>query len=259
MPCGRTNVWSTHTCRGRSMQPIPEIGPPDLTVDGLTAGYGAAPVVRDVSLRVGAGRVVALIGPNGAGKSTVLKAVTGIARTTEGTVRVGGTLISGRSTEGIVCAGVAYVPQSDDVFASLTVRENLDIGGLPDRARRAERRARVLEIFPALASRGGQRAGTLSGGQRKMLAIARALMPSPKVLLLDEPSAALAPAAVQLVWDHVRLLRDSGLAVLIVEQRARSVLEVADWAYVLIQGRNAANAAAQDLRQRADLGHMFLH
>jgi branched-chain amino acid transport system ATP-binding protein len=206
-----------------------------LLAEGITAGYGGDPVIRGVTVTAEAGQVVSIVGPNGSGKSTLLKALTGVLRAAEGRVLVGGRDVTGLPPEEVARAGVGYVPQVEDVFAPLSVRENLEMGGyLLHRRQVPERIGQVLEVFPRLAGMLGRPAGKLSGGERKMLAMGRVLMLQPAVFLLDEPTANLAPAIARgLLDEHVRSLATGGAAVLIVEQRARAVLAVSDRSYVL--------------------------
>ena len=209
-----------------------------LRATGVTAGYGGDPVIRNVTVRVAPGEVVALVGANGSGKSTLLKSLVGVVRVTAGTVLVGETDVTRRPPEEVARAGVGYVPQVDDVFAPLTVRENLEMGGylLPSRQVR-DRIDDVVAVFPRLGAMLARPAGKLSGGERKMLAMGRVLMLRPSVFLLDEPTANLAPAIARtLLEEHVRGLAGSGAAVLVVEQRARAVLAIADRSYVLAGG-----------------------
>src|SRR5487761_724759 len=210
-----------------------------LRATGVTAGYGGDPVIRNVTVRADPGEVVSLVGANGSGKSTFLKSLVGVVRVTAGTVIIGETDVTRKAPEEVARAGVGYVPQVDDVFAPLTVRENLEMGGylLPGRdvAARVER---VTAVFPRLGTMLTRRAGRLSGGERKMLAMGRVLMLEPAVFLLDEPTANLAPkVATELLTGHVRALAEAGAAVLIVEQRARAVLFICGYAYVLGGGR----------------------
>jgi len=209
-----------------------------LRVTGVTAGYGGDPVIRNVSVRAEPGEVVSLVGANGSGKSTLLKSLVGVVRVTAGTVVVGETDVTRKAPEEVARAGVGYVPQVDDVFAPLTVRENLEMGGylLPARQVRA-RIDEVTVIFPRLAAMLSRPAGKLSGGERKMLAMGRVLMLQPSVFLLDEPTANLAPAIARtLLEEHVRQLAANGASVLVVEQRARAVLAISDRTYVLAGG-----------------------
>ncbi len=206
-----------------------------LRATGVTAGYGGDPIIRDITVSTDPGEVVSLVGPNGSGKSTLLKSLVGVVRITSGTVTVGGKPVTGLPPEEVARASVGYVPQVDDVFAPLTVKENLEMGGyLLHHRELAPRIERVLAVFPRLAQMLSRQAGKLSGGERKMLAMGRVLMLNPGVFLLDEPTANLAPAvAASLLTEHVRGLAASGAAVLIVEQRARAVLAISDRSYVL--------------------------
>ncbi len=209
-----------------------------LRATGVTAGYGGDPVIRNVTVHAEPGEVVSLVGANGSGKSTFLKSLVGVVRVTAGTVTVGGTDVTHWAPEEVARAGVGYVPQVDDVFPPLTVRENLEMGGylLPSRDVRA-RIDEVTAIFPRLGAMLSRPAGKLSGGERKMLAMGRVLMLRPSVFLLDEPTANLAPAIARtLLEEHVRGLAGSGAAVLVVEQRARAALAISSRTYVLAGG-----------------------
>ena len=210
-----------------------------LRATGVTAGYGGDPVIRNVTVRADPGEVVSLVGANGSGKSTFLKSLVGVVRVSAGTVVIGETDMTRKAPEEVARAGVGYVPQIDDVFGPLTVRENLEMGGYllagRDVAGRVER---VTAVFPRLGTMLTRRAGRLSGGERKMLAMGRVLMLQPAVFLLDEPTANLAPkVATELLTGHVRALAEAGAAVLIVEQRARAVLAISDYTYVLGGGQ----------------------
>ena len=211
---------------------------PALTAEDIRAGYGAGDIIHGVSVQVSAGTVASVVGPNGSGKSTLLKALCGVIRPSAGRVRVGDRDITGLAPEEVARAGVGYVPQVDDVFAPLTVRENLEMGGYLLAGREvAGRVERVTAVFPRLGTMLTRRAGRLSGGERKMLAMGRVLMLEPSVFLLDEPTANLAPAVARaLLQEHVRRLAQGGAAVLIVEQRARAVLAISDRTYVLAGG-----------------------
>jgi ABC-type branched-subunit amino acid transport system ATPase component len=201
-----------------------------LRAEKVTAGYGGDPVIREITLSVDPGEVVSLVGPNGSGKSTLLKGLAGVVRVSSGTVKVGDRDLTNSAPEDIARAAVGYVPQVDDVFSPLSVKENLEMGGyLLRRPQVAERVERVLAIFPRLAGMLGRSAGKLSGGERKMLAMGRVLMLDPGLFLLDEPTANLAPmVATALLTEHVRQLAESGAAVLIVEQRAKAVLAISE-------------------------------
>ena len=217
------------------MSAEPALRGASLRADGVTAGYGGDPVIRTVSVRTAPGEVVSIVGPNGSGKSTLLKALVGILRVSSGRVLVADADITNQQPEDIARAGVGYVPQVDDVFAPLTVRENLEMGGyLLSRRQVPARIEHVVAVFPRLGTMLGRLAGKLSGGERKMLAMGRVLMLQPGVFLLDEPTANLAPPiARSLLDEHIRKLAESGAAVLIVEQRAKAVLAISDRTYVM--------------------------
>ena len=209
-----------------------------LRATGVTAGYGGDPVIRNITVRADPGEVVSLVGANGSGKSTFLKSLVGVVRVSAGTVVIGETDMTRKPPEEVARAGVGYVPQIDDVFGPLTVRENLEMGGylLPARDVKA-RIDEVTTVFPRLAAMLTRPAGKLSGGERKMLAMGRVLMLQPAVFLLDEPTANLAPAIARtLLEEHVSALAANGAAVLVVEQRARAVLAISDRTYVLAGG-----------------------
>lgn len=223
-----------------SAEPRPAGSLPDaLDATGITAGYGGDPVIRNVTVRAGAGQVISVVGPNGSGKSTLLKAIVGVLRVTAGQVRVGGRDVTNSAPENMARAGVGYVPQVDDIFAPLTVRENLEMGGyLLERRQVPARLEHVLGVFPRLGGMLRRPAGKLSGGERKMLAMGRVLMLAPSVFLLDEPTANLAPAIARaLLEEQVTALARSGAAVLIVEQRARAVLAISGFTYVMGGGQ----------------------
>jgi ABC-type branched-subunit amino acid transport system ATPase component len=233
---------------------------PILRAEGITSGYGGAPVVRDVSISVGKGEIVAVIGPNGAGKSTMLKALVGILKLSGGKIMLGADDVTGHPPEDLAKRGVGYVPQVQDIFEPLTVRENLEMGAyqLKDSAIPA-RIKEVCDVFPALAPMMRRRADKLSGGERKMLAIGRVLMLDPSVLILDEPTANLAPILADAVLrDQVRRLADAGKAILLVEQRARAALEIADWTVVLVSGVTRLEGRPKDLLERSDFEALFL-
>jgi ABC-type branched-subunit amino acid transport system ATPase component len=231
-----------------------------LRADGVTAGYGGDPVIRGISVGVKPGEVISLVGPNGSGKSTLLKSLVGVIRVSAGVVTIGDRKITNLPPEEVARAGVGYVPQVDDVFAPLTVKENLEMGGyLLKRAQLAPRIERVLTVFPRLSGMLGRGAGKLSGGERKMLAMGRVLMLDPGVFLLDEPTANLAPAiAASLLEEHVRGLAASGASVLIVEQRARAVLAISDRTYVLGGGEVRMEGTPAELSASPEFVDSFL-
>jgi ABC-type branched-subunit amino acid transport system ATPase component len=235
-----------------------ESGP--LATERLDAGYGSHLVVKQASITVAPGNVVCLLGPNGAGKSTLVKAIAGIVRCFGGTVRLGSVEITNRRTEALARMGLAYVPQIDDVFEPLTVRENLEMGGyLLSAPALRQRLETVLGEFPRLAGLQRRSAGSLSGGERKLLAIARALMVESRYLLLDEPTAGLSPSVASAVLgDVVSSARRNATGILLVEQRARAALELADTAYVLVGGAVRVAQAAAEMLQRPDLGDLLI-
>jgi branched-chain amino acid transport system ATP-binding protein len=230
-----------------------------LQVEDLEAGYDDALVLRGVSLETAPAQIVAIVGPNGAGKSTLLKAVYGLVRPRGGTVRFEGEEVTGLRADRLTRRGLNYVPQVENVFPTLTVAENLHVGALVlPREEREDEIARVLELFPLLVERRRQRAGTLSGGQRKLVAIARALVARPRLLLLDEPSAGLSPQAIDLVFDKLVEIRALGIAIVMVEQNARRALALADTGYVLDTGRNAYTGAGKQLLDDPRVVELYL-
>jgi ABC-type branched-subunit amino acid transport system ATPase component len=241
--------------RAGAAEPVPA-----LATHQLTAGYGDIPVVRGVDLTVGEGQLVAVVGPNGAGKSTLLKAILGLARVMGGRVLADGRDITGRPLDQLARLGIGYVPQVDDVFDPLKVSENLNMGGyLLGKADRTARIEEVLAIFPALRSKLNRSVGTMSGGERKMTAIARALMLSPRVLVLDEPTAGLSAVLTESVLaGQVRALADRGHAVLLVEQKAQAALRLAHTASVLVRGQVVMSAPAAEVLASREVAEVFL-
>ena len=231
-----------------------------LRAEGVTAGYGGDPVIRGISVAVRPGEVISLVGPNGSGKSTLLKSLVGVIRISAGTVTIGDRTITNLPPEEVARAGVGHVPQVDDVFGPLSVKENLEMGGyLLHRAQLAPRIERVLTVFPRLSGMLGRSAGKLSGGERKMLAMGRVLMLDPGVFLLDEPTANLAPKiAASLLDEHVRGLATSGASVLIVEQRARAVLAISNRTYVLGGGEVQMEGTPAELSASPEFVESFL-
>ncbi len=226
----------------------------------LAAGYTRDPVITGINIQVGAGEVAAVIGANGSGKSTLIKAIAGVIDVLAGRVEIGGKDCTGARSDQLARLGLGYVPQLNDVFTPLTVEENLMIGGYL--LRRGELRQRMEEVFcafPALRKAARRRAANLSGGERKLVAVAKVLMLQPSLLLLDEPTANLAPdLAHKLLQDHVRRLADQGRSVLLVEQRASEALAISDWAYVLGGGRIRVSMAAGDLLAHSDAKEWLL-
>jgi len=231
---------------------------PLLEVRDLSAGYGDNDILRGLSLHVDDGELVAVIGPNGAGKSTLLKTLAGLVSPRSGRIALRGADITGAGTRRIVASGLCYVPQEANVFPSLSVWENLTIGAWTAPGTSSARARAVVELFPVLAERRRARAGTLSGGERQMLAMAMALMVEPRLLLLDEPSAGLAPALQRLVFDRVREINSRGLGILLVEQNARESLGLCQRAYVLAMGRVRAEGPGEMLRDDPEIRRLYL-
>jgi ABC-type branched-subunit amino acid transport system ATPase component len=237
-----------------------EAGPVLLRAEAITAGYGKMAILHDVTLEVRAGEMVSVIGPNGAGKSTAFKTIVGFLRPTSGRVTFGGQDITGLRPDQVLHRGLAYVPQGRIVFPQMTVLENLEMGAYIERDAGRIRQAldRVYTLFPILAQRRGQKAGTMSGGEQQMVAIARALMTTPKLILLDEPSLGLAPKFVSLIFDKLSEMRHAGFTLMVVEQNAARALAVADRGYVLELGRNRFEGAGQTLLQDPDVKRLYL-
>jgi branched-chain amino acid transport system ATP-binding protein/neutral amino acid transport system ATP-binding protein len=230
-----------------------------LTVEGLVAGYSAADeVLKGVDFRLDAGEIVAVIGPNGAGKSTLLKAIAGLVRPSRGGIRLEDQSIAGRPPREIARLGLTFVPQEQNIFPTMSVRENLEMGGYVDAAGTRRKIGAVLDRFPVLGRKRRHAARTLSGGERQILAMAMALMVDPRVLLLDEPSAGLAPMAAEALFEEIRGINREGVAIAIVEQNAREALATAARAYILVDGRNHRTGPAAELAADADIQRIFL-
>jgi ABC-type branched-subunit amino acid transport system ATPase component len=234
-----------------------------LTVHEVYAGYGDENILHGVSIEVGRGRIVAIIGPNGSGKSTLLKAIYGLVRVRAGKVSLfppasGPIDLTDKRPNAITAMGLNMVPQLANVFPEMSVLENLQIGALPARHKYERQLGKVLEALPMLRGMLGKRAATLSGGQRQMLAVGRALMSDPSLLILDEPSAGLAPMVQDEVFAKVKSINSLGVSVLIVEQRARQCLAVADYGYVLEQGRNRLECPATRLLDDPEVIRLYL-
>ncbi|MDX3894019.1 ABC transporter ATP-binding protein [Pusillimonas sp.] len=233
-----------------------------LELKEVSAGYGNAIIVSRVDITVEPGQIAALIGANGAGKSTLLKAVSGLIPIRAGAIHVGGTDIGRYRPRQRVLSGLSHVPEGRQVFAGLTVRQNLELGFYTQRAmgeaELASRLEAVCEIFPVLAQRMDERAGNFSGGQQQMLAIARGLMSSPKVLLLDEPSLGLSPLLVTQIFELISQLRKKGIAILLAEQNARMSLSIADQGYVIEMGHIVMQGTGRELLQRPDIEEKYL-
>jgi len=230
-----------------------------LAISGLHAGYGATEILRGVDLTVGPGEIVAVLGSNGTGKSTLNRTISGVMRASHGTIRFDGSAIERERPATIVARGLIHVPEGRRIFPNLTVRENLDLGAYRRaRARREQNRGRVFSIFPRLAERQGQSAGTFSGGEQQMLAIGRGLMAEPRLLILDEPSLGLSPLLVEELFTLVKTINAEGIAVLLVEQNAVQSLEVAQRAYILDNGLFVLQGSAADIRNDPNLKRAYL-
>ncbi len=246
---------------GRSTDPgtpAPSVQPL-LAIEGLGVSYGTIRAVQDATLHVAPGELVALIGSNGAGKSTLLKCVSGLLRARTGTIRFDGVDITGASTDRIVAAGISQCPEGRRVFGRLSVRQNLVLGGIGRRAADSDRDIeRMADLVPRLRERMTQAAGTLSGGEQQMLAIARALMSAPRMLLLDEPSLGLAPLMVEQVFRIIEDVKTQGLTMLLVEQNVHHALDAADRAYVMETGHITLEGPAAELRHDPRIERSYL-
>lgn len=233
---------------------------PLLQVEGVVGGYGAADeILKGISVSLAPGRMAAIVGPNGAGKSTLLKAIAGILKPKAGSIRLEGAELTGQPPRAIAARGVAFVPQEANIFPSLTVRENLEMGGYLEPASRVKARAEALMTrFPMLAEKRRRAARTLSGGQRQILAMAMALMVEPRLLLLDEPSAGLSPKAAEFLFDSIAAIHAEGTAILMVEQNALEALAIAEEGIVLVDGRVARTGEAAALAADPEVRRLFL-
>jgi len=231
-----------------------------LKVEGLEAGYGDVQVLWGISLAVPRGKLVTIVGANGAGKTTTLGAVVGHLRPRQGRVSFDGREITGRSPHENAAQGLVLVPEGRQLFAAMTVQENLEMGAYSKRARQKfpARLEQVFRLFPRLAERRNQRAGTFSGGEQQMLAIARGLMSDPELLMIDELSLGLAPVVVQQLFGTLRQLKDSGLTILLVEQNVHLALSVSDYAYVIAEGRVFAEGRSAEIAARPDIRRAYL-
>lgn len=236
----------------------PAAGELVLRAEGVTAGYGGPPIIEDVSVAVQAGKITAIVGPNGAGKSTLLKAICGLVKTTRGEVYVRGVKTTNVLPEKLVKRGVGYVPQVSNIFGDLTVRENMEMGGYLRRHGLGRRIDELCELFPDLGRALRRRAGLLSGGQRSMLAMARALMLQPAVLLLDEPSAGLSPLLQSTLWEQIEKVAATGVGICVVEQNTRRTLRHAHWGYILVLGRNRLDGPARQLLEDETVVQLYV-
>ncbi|MGB3290759.1 MAG: ABC transporter ATP-binding protein [Burkholderiaceae bacterium] len=233
---------------------------PLLSVAGICVGYGKAPVMRDLSIDVPKGSVVSVVGPNGAGKSTLLKSISGLLKVREGTIHLSGSLISGASASSIARKGVLHVPENRDIFGGMTVWENLKVAfdNLDRGGNETESFERVYELFPILYERREQLAGNLSGGQQQMLAIARALLGKPSLLMLDEPSLGLAAIVIDSIYASLQKLREDGLTILLVEQDISRAIEFADYVKVMVHGKIVLHGTRDEMMDRDDLIKHYL-
>lgn len=228
-----------------------------LSAKGIVAGYNDFNVLKGVNIRAREEEIVSIIGPNGAGKSTFLKAIFGILKPRKGEVRLKENNITGKAPHEIVCNGMSYIPQLDNVFPSLTVEENLEMGGIL-REDLSERIEEIYSLFPLLRERKNDYVSTLSGGQQKMVAFGRGMMLNPEVLLLDEPSAGLAPKITSSVYDKVEKINQRGTAIVMVEQNARQALKMSDYAFVLEEGKNRFEGKGSELLNNENVARLYL-
>jgi branched-chain amino acid transport system ATP-binding protein len=230
-----------------------------LTVSGIVAGYTSADhILKGLDFNVEPGEIVCIIGPNGAGKSTLLKTVAGLLVPSEGSITLQGKTVAGLPPPDLARLGIAYVPQENNVFPTMTVRENLEMGGYVDPKNIPRRMEQAMQRFPVLGRKRRQAARTLSGGERQLLAMGMALMVAPVLLLLDEPSAGLSPKAAEELFAQIHSINQGGLAVALVEQNANEALAIADRAYVLVDGRNGATGVASTLAADPEIRRIFL-
>ena len=230
-----------------------------LQAENITAGYTTeVNILYDVGIRLKSGKIVSVIGPNGAGKSTLLKTIFGILKPTNGKISLKDEDITGLKPDKVANKGISYVPQVDNVFPSLTVQENLEMGAFIRNDDYSQRLNEMYELFPILGDRRKQKAGQLSGGQRQMVAMGRALMVDPQVLLLDEPSAGLSPKLVDMIFEKITDINKTGVSMIIVEQNAREALKMADHGYVLAMGRNVLDDSGDALLANEEIGRLYL-
>jgi len=230
-----------------------------LEAENITAGYTAGVnILNSVGMQLKSGQIVSVIGPNGAGKSTLLKTIFGILKPANGKIRLRGEDITGLKPDKVAKKGISYVPQVNNVFPSLTIQENLEMGAFIRSDDYSQRLNEIYQLFPILGERKKQKAGQLSGGQRQMVAMGRALMVDPQVLLLDEPSAGLAPNLVEMIFEKIIDINKTGVSMIIVEQNAREALKMADHGYVLAMGRNVLDDSGEALLNNEEVGRLYL-
>tara|TARA_B100001123_G_scaffold371840_3_gene435356 strand:+ start:1295 stop:1999 length:705 start_codon:yes stop_codon:yes gene_type:complete len=225
---------------------------------GMSGGYGGVDIVMGCSIEVDRGEISAIVGPNGAGKSTAMKAILGLVKLRQGEVLLDGENITSLSPELRVSRGIAFVPQTENVFPSLTVEENLEMGAYLRRTGVDESKEQVYALFPILKDKRRQDAGELSGGQRQQLAVARALMTEPTLLMLDEPTAGVAPIVVNELFDQILHIKETGIGIIMVEQNARQALEIADFGYVMVNGENRYTDTGKSLLADAEVRRTFI-
>jgi ABC-type branched-subunit amino acid transport system ATPase component len=229
-----------------------------LKTEGITAGYTKVDILHEVNIRVKSGEIVSIIGPNGAGKSTLLKTIFGILNPREGNVTLKNEDITGLKPDKIARKGISYVPQVDNIFPSMTIQENLEMGAFIRNDDYSQRLDEIYDLFPILKERRKQKAGQLSGGQRQMVAMGRALMVDPQVLLLDEPSAGLSPILVSDIFEKITEINETGVSIIIVEQNAREALKMANHGYVLAMGKNVLDDKGDALLANKEVGRLYL-
>jgi branched-chain amino acid transport system ATP-binding protein len=253
-------VEMAHAVGGGAARPVAEAasGGAFLVGERMTGGYGAADILTDCTIEARAGEIAVIVGPNGAGKSTAMKAIFGMLRLRSGRVRIGGEDITDLSPQARVGKGMAFVPQTNNVFPSMTVEENLEMGAFLRQDDFRGTMEQVFELFPVLREKRRQAAGELSGGQRQQVAVGRALMTEPKVLMLDEPTAGVSPIVMDELFDRIVEVARTGITILMVEQNARQALEIADRGYVLVQGRNAYTGTGAELLGNPEVRRTFL-
>jgi branched-chain amino acid transport system ATP-binding protein/neutral amino acid transport system ATP-binding protein len=231
---------------------------PLLKADSVTSGYGDTEILHAVSIDVNPKEIVTIIGPNGAGKSTLMKTIFGLLKPRSGDIQISDHPIAGLSPSQIVRLGMSYVPQVDNVFPSLTVLENLEMGAFIRKDDFKDRVEEMFSLFPILRKRGKQHVGKMSGGERQMVAMARALMLNPELLMLDEPSAALAPNLAQMIFERIIAINETGVAILIVEQNAKQSLSISSRGFVLASGRNRFSDTGERLLANEEIGQLYL-
>ncbi len=229
-----------------------------LAVDSVVAGYGETEILHGISMRIEPGEAVTIFGPNGCGKSTLMKTIFGLLTPKQGSIVFEDSDITGMPTDRLIRMGMSYVPQTGNIFPSLTIEENLEMGAFVDDTDVDAQISEMYRIFPDLERSRRQRAGSLSGGQRQMLAFGRALMLRPRLLMLDEPSAGLSPIMAQLIFDRLRDIRSTGVAILIIEHNIRTALAMSDRGYVLADGQNQLEGSASGLLDNPEIGRLYL-